>query len=121
MINVKPQIYTLLSEVDGAKVSYFHPESFTTLPAISYYEASNSTKVRTDNREKLAEIAVQVDVWAKTSGEASTLAEAVDTKMASIGFSRAFSGDQYEAKSKIHHKSMRFRGVINTDTLMVTQ
>jgi hypothetical protein len=121
LINIKPQIFELLSSIQGVKTTYFHPESFTVLPAISYYELSNSTKVRTDNRERLAEIAIQIDIWARTSGETSTLAEQVDAKMASIGLVRAFSGDLYESKSKIHHKSMRFRGVINTDTLMVTQ
>lgn len=121
MINIKPAVFELLSSINGAKVSYFHPESFVTLPAISYFELSNSTKVRTDGRERLAEIAIQIDVWAKSSSEASSLAEDVDNKMVSIGFTRSFSGDLFESRSKIHHKSMRFKGIINVDTNMVTQ
>lgn len=118
MINIKPQINDLLNEVPGVTVSYFYPEDFANLPHISYYEASNNEYLRTDGEEQLTDIAIQIDVWSKTS--TSELALLVDSKLSSIGFKREFSGDLKDP-SGLNHKSMRYRGIVDKDKKYVYQ
>lgn len=120
MINIKPQILNLLKET-GTEVTYFFPQSFAKVPIISYYELSNRTLVKSDGVEYSSEIHIEVDVWAKSSSEVSDIAIKVDDLMLSKGFYRAMAMDLYDQETKIHHKTMRYRGVVNDKTFMVTR
>lgn len=119
MINIKPQIYELLSSIPDAAVSYFYPQSFATLPAISYYELSNVVKTKADGVEYSSDIQIQIDIYAKTPAEASELAGAVDALMAGKGFTRSLAMDLID--KTMHHKTMRYRGVVCNTTFMVTR
>ena len=108
MINLKPQILKKLEEISDVEVSYFYPQNWSNLPAISYYEIDNSKASRADDEEYSSNIAIQIDVWAKSSSQCSKLAIQVNEKMESLEFERTLATDLFEQETKIYHKTMRF-------------
>lgn len=111
MINLKPQILKKLEEISDVEVSYFYPQKWTNLekkPAISYYEMDNSMSSKADDEEYSSNIAIQVDIWAKTPSKCSKLAIDVNTKMEDLDFERTLALDLFEQETKIYHKTMRF-------------
>lgn len=108
MINIKPRILKKLKEISDVEISYFYPQNWSKLPAISYYEMDNSVASRADDGEYSSNIAIQIDIWAKTPSKCSNLAIQVDTKMEELGFVRTLAVDLFEQETKIYHKSMRF-------------
>lgn len=54
----------------------------------------------------LAEYAV--DVWGKTSSEVGALMEKIDEILIKNNFTREFSGDVYDTKTWIFHKTSRY-------------
>ena len=111
MINLKPQIYEKLQEISNVEVSYFYPQKWTNLdskPAISYYEMDNSMSSKADDEEYSSSIAIQIDIWAKSSSKCSSLAIEVNTKMEELDLERTLATDLYEQETNIYHKTMRF-------------
>lgn len=117
MVNLKPQILQLLKTIEEAKqVSFYYPEEWSDdkLPAISYYEAQNSTDIKTmDGVEHTSNIVFIFDIWAKNPGKNSTIAVELNKKLQEIGFTREMSIDLYETATKLHHKSMRYRAIVD--------
>ncbi len=114
MINLKPQILKKLGEISDVKVSYYYPQKWSNLdkkPAISYYEMDNSVSSRADDEEYSSNIAIQVDVWAKSSSKCSKIAIEVNDKMEELDFERTLATDLYEQETKIYHKAMRFEKI----------
>ena len=118
MINIKPLILAELEKLN-VPVFFFHPSDWSTLPCITYYEASNTSYIRTDDQEQLSEINIQIDIWSETPSKNSELALQVDEKMSSIGFVRQFSGDLIN--DNIHHKTMRYRAIVDKNKNYVYQ
>ncbi|OMF54680.1 hypothetical protein BK138_16105 [Paenibacillus rhizosphaerae] len=116
MYDVKPEVNTLLSSIPGVTVSDAYPKDFTQLPHISFYENANNDPLKI-KAGPLSDIAIQVDIWHNRSTGA--LAAAVEAKMGSIGFRREFSADVPDPNVK--HKTMRYRGVVDTRTGLVYQ
>lgn len=118
MINIKPLI---LAEIDkiGIPVFFFYPSDWAKLPCISYYEASNTEYLRTDDEEQLSEINIQIDIWADKPSENSELALKVDERMDAIGFVRQFCGDLFN--DGIYHKTMRYRAIVDKEKKYVYQ
>lgn len=111
MINLKPQILKKLEEISDVEVSYFYPQKWTNLgknPAISYYEMDNSMSSKADDEEYSSNIAIQIDIWAKSSSKCSSLAIEVNDKMEELDFERTLALDLFEQETKIYHKTMRF-------------
>ncbi|MBR2744947.1 MAG: hypothetical protein IKE01_06625 [Clostridia bacterium] len=111
MNNLKPQIYNKLKEISNVEVSFFYPQKWTNLdtkPAISYYEINNSKASKADDGEYSSYIAIQVDVWTKSSSKCSELTILVNEKMEELGFERTLATDLFEQETKIFHKTMRF-------------
>lgn len=111
MINLKPQILKKLEEISNIEVSYFYPQKWTNLdkkPAISYYEMDNSMSSKADDEEYSSNIAIQIDIWAKSPSQCSKLAIEVNSKMENLDFERTLAVDLYEQETKIYHKTMRF-------------
>lgn len=111
MINLKPQILKRLEEIPDVEVSYFYPQKWTNLdkkPAISYFEMDNSVSSKADDKEYSSNIAIQVDIWAKSSSKCSNLAIEVNKKMEELEFERTLALDLFEQETKIYHKTMRF-------------
>lgn len=111
MINLKPQILKKLEEISDVEVSYFYPQKWSDLskrPAISYYEMDNSMASKADDEEYSSNIAIQIDIWAKSSSQCSKLAIQVNEKMEDLEFERTLALDLFEQETKIYHKTMRF-------------
>lgn len=108
MKNIKPQILKKLKEISDVEVSYFYPQNWSKLPAVSYYEMENSVASRADDGEYSSNIAVQIDIWAKTPSKCSSLAIQANKKMEELEFIRTLAVDLFEQETKIYHKSIRF-------------
>lgn len=108
MKNLKPQILKKLEEISDVEVSYFYPQNWAKLPAISYYEMDNSIASKADDEEYSSNITMQIDIWAKSSSQCSKLAIEVNKKMQELDFERTLALDLFEQETKIYHKTMRF-------------
>ena len=111
MTNLKPQILKKLEEISNVEVSYFYPQEWSNLSeksAISYYEMDNSISSKADDEEYSSNIAIQIDIWAKSPSQCSKLAIEVNRKMAELDFERTLALDLFEQETKIYHKTMRF-------------
>ena len=111
MKNLKPQILKKLEEISNVEVFYFYPQKWNNLenkPAISYYEMDNSMSSKADDEEYSSNIAIQIDIWAKSSSKCSKLAIEVNSKMEELEFERTLAVDLFEEETKIYHKTMRF-------------
>lgn len=110
MYDAKPEIHALLSSIEGVTVSDAYPQDFAVLPCISFYEIANVDPLRTHD-SPLSDISIQIDIWHnRSTGE---IASTVDEKMNSVGFRRAFATDVPDP-SGIKHKTMRYRGIVDT-------
>lgn len=121
MVSLSEQIYVILKTIADAKqVSFFYPQTWSKLPAITFYEQQNSEYARVDNgHEYLAQIAYQVDVWGKTPEDCLRIAAQVNDKLREIGLKREFMADLYD--NGLHHKTMRFGGKVQPDTERIYQ
>lgn len=107
MIDVNAEVRKLLETVDGAKVTFYHPQQFNNLPVISYYELTTTTGMCFDNAEQAQSSSVEIDIWGKGGGECSRLAVKVDKAMQNDGWYRELSRDM-PPENNIYHKTMRF-------------
>jgi hypothetical protein len=112
MDTLQAEVYTALTAT-GTHVDYQFPSDARQIPSISWYESANSVKARADNAEYLTDVAYVIDLWGATPEANATLALSVDTRLAALGLERTFSIDMYEQETQVHHKSMRYRGVIH--------
>ena len=111
MKTLKPQILKKLKEISDVEVSYFYPQRWNDLekkPAISYYEMDNSISSKADDEEYSSNIAIQIDIWAKSPSKCSKLAIDVNNKMVELDFERTLAMDLFEQETNIYHKTMRF-------------
>ncbi|WP_127539388.1 hypothetical protein [Paenibacillus illinoisensis] len=117
MYDIKPEVFAQLKEIAGVTISDAYPKDFSMLPHISFYEPSNNDPLGIKN-SPLTAVAIQVDIWHNKS--TGTLAAEVDVRMNSIGLRRDFSADVPDP-SGIKHKTMRYRGVVDSRSGRVTQ
>lgn len=117
MYDIKPDVLTVLKEIPSVTVSDAYPTDWSKLPHISFYEIANSDPLGI-KAGPLTTIAVQVDIWHKASTGA--LSAAVDSRLNSIGLRREFSADIPDPAG-IKHKTMRYRGVVDSRSGRVSQ
>lgn len=123
MLDSKAWVYGLLKNNTALttalgssdRIQYMYPNTFNTLPVVTYQEINNRNVEFYDNAAFADEITIQVGVWANTSTTA--LAKLVDAVFAANLFTRDFSSDVPEPDAKIYHRVMRFHRVINADDL----
>lgn len=116
MYDIKPTVRTLLLEIAGLKsVTDAYPAATAEYPCISFYEIGNNNLMNTNNI--FSDISIQIDVWSK--GSTGAIAQAVEEKMNSIGFTRQFAQDVPDANIK--HKTMRYHGIIDSRDNSVKQ
>ena len=108
MLDVNKIIRDILGNIDGVKVTFYHPGEFNVLPIISYYELTTNTGLCYDNAEQAQKSSVVIDIWGKGGGECSRLAIEVDKLMQNGGWYREFSRDM-PPEDGIYHKSMRYQ------------
>ena len=113
MINLKSSVYsamltsTAIQSLVSSRIHFHYPDSFVTLPCISYFEMNNSESFHADNVEVESLILFRVDLWGTDS--LSTLALAVDDVMKGEGFFRIGSVDLFEQDTNIFHKSVTYQ------------
>lgn len=117
MYDVKPIVNTLLESISDVTVSDAYPSDISKLPHISFYEIANNDALLI-TKGPLSDISIQVDIWHNRSTGA--LAAAVDEKMNRIGFRRQFASDVPDPTG-IKHKTMRYRGIVDSRTNLVHQ
>lgn len=117
MYDVKPIVKQLLEAIPGVTVSDAYPTDWTKLPHISFYEIANVDPAKFSG-QPLVDVSIQVDVWHNQSTGA--LAAQIDERMNSIGFRRQFAADVPDP-SGIKHKTMRYRGLVDTRHMRVYQ
>jgi hypothetical protein len=105
MISKKEDIVTALNTI--AETFYFHPETFTTLPLISFYEIDNSEAQHADDKEIVSRLEYVIDIWSNTS--TTSLTNQVNEKMQGLGFKRTKCIDMYEKDTKIRHTHLRYQ------------
>lgn len=117
MYDAKPEIFTLLKSIPDVTVTDTFPKGVAETPRITFYELANLDPLKISNGP-LSEIAIQIDVWHKSS--TGNLAAAVNTKMNSLGFRREFAADIPDP-SGIKRKTMRYGGKVDSRTNLVHQ
>jgi len=123
MLDVKKFVYdslkadTALVAALGSntKIQYFYPNSFNTLPIITYQETNNRNADFFDNKPFSDESTIQIDVWTNVSTTA--IAKLVDSVMQNLLFTRDFSSDVPNPDEKIFHRVMRYRRTFTADDL----
>jgi len=96
-------------------VYYHYPAAWSQLPCISWRESGNRELMQADGREALSEVTYTVDVWARLPAEVHEIGERVDKYFAAIRLRREYSADLYESSTGYHHKTMRYRAVIDPE------
>lgn len=98
-------------ESTGAQVWYFYPQSWASLPAVSWRESANREGAQADGREHLAELEYTIDLWSGSPEVNMELAGKVDAALAGIRLRRVGSADLFESATGMHHRSLRYRCV----------
>ena len=111
MINVKDKLVNELEKVVN-NVSDTYPQSFQTMPAVSYCEENNSVYEETDEGEVSSLIRFRIDIWDNVS--TSQTAVKIDEVISKFGFKRIACSDVGEPTG-IKHKLMRYEAVIDID------
>lgn len=102
-----------LLEQTGLPVSYSYPAAWSRFPCLSWYESGNRVYAQADAREHLTELTYVVDAWADAPEALAVAGLAVDECLAEAGFRRTFAQDLYENRTRLHHRTMRYRAVVD--------
>lgn len=95
---------------------FFYPDSFSTLPMLTYSESLNADTEYFDDVPKASRVVYTFDIYSKTS--TSAIYDALKAAMNALLFNQDFATDLYETVTKIHHKNIRFSRTIRTDDLI---
>ena len=107
MIDANADAAKILGDMD-ISVVYIRPDSFTRLPAVSYYALTEQGGFYCDNEEWIQDCTIQLDIWAKSHEECGALACRVNDKMEKNGYHRQMSMDVPSGRDGVCHKTMRF-------------
>lgn len=116
MYDAKSQVAKKLAEISGVNVAASHEMGMKSIPCIIYSEADNRPVSRAS--ERLVDAVYKIDVYSNTS--TTSIVNSVITKMDSLGLIRDFCQD-LDDPSGLRHKTMRFKGIIDTQTEIVYQ
>ena len=103
----KKDIYTILSQISGAKVYQTRPEIIKELPAITFNIGSNVPEYVLDKDIGMQNIEVIIDIFAKTSAESGELLATLEETMLENGYRLIFNMDMPE--NDLHHITTRFK------------
>lgn len=120
METLQPEVHTALQST-GYDISYFHPQKKAVVKCISFYESMNKVREAINNTEFLVDVEYVVDLWALTPEETMEMSGAVNTVLSALGLQRTYSKDLYEQETRIHHRNMRYGGIIRTDEQRIYQ
>lgn len=107
MVDVNNEVKKILAAVDGVNSVYYHPDSFNSLPVISYYDLATNTGLCYDNAEYSQCSDAAIDIWGKSGAQCARIAVSVDKAMQDSGWKRELSRDM-PPEDGVYHKTMRF-------------
>ena len=102
-----------LLEATGLPVSYRYPAAWNAFPCLAWAETGNRVQAQADGREYLTELTYTVDIWAEGPEGLAAAGAAVDAQLAGAGLRRTFAQDLYEDKTRLHHRAMRYRALVD--------
>ncbi|MFM1581212.1 hypothetical protein ABGF48_03275 [Helcococcus bovis] len=111
MINFKPELVTLLKQVNN-NVAESWTDEWTRTPIIIYEEEANEPYTLATKGEVLTLLRYRIDIYSKSS--TSSLKLAINDKLTERGFTRLQSIDNNDENWR--HSIMRFEGVIDLTT-----
>ena len=98
-----------------SNVFYFYPASWVRLPCVAWRESGNRELARADGREILTECTYTVDIWSDSPQTNADLADEIMTRMSVSRLTRTYSADVFETSTRLHHRVLRFRAVVDED------
>lgn len=108
----KADIYNCLKELEltntNLKVYQTRPETFKTIPVITFSLSENACNYDLANNIGYQEIIVQVDVWSNSSTSVSELIDDVEEAMRNIFYQLSSCYDVDNIDSSIRHSVLRF-------------
>ncbi len=114
MITLSGRVKALLEGL-GAPVYYFHPQNWLALPVIAWRESGSREVGQADGREHLAELTYSVDLYARSPEENAALCAALDARMFAARLRRDYMADLFDARTGLHHRSLRYRAVADAE------
>lgn len=112
MKDINTEAQKALKKLDCAVV-YQYPDSFSRLPAVSYYTLTEKGAFYCDNEESVQEGHIQVDVWARVPKECGELSVKINDILECDGWTREMSMDVPKKDEKVYHRTMRFKKYFN--------
>lgn len=100
----KADIYTALSTnlPEGTFIASTQPESLVQLPAVIFSIEDNSVRLDLDNDIVAQDIVAIVDIYAKTSVEASSLVASIEAILRGLGYKLTFNNEVPNIGSLVH-------------------
>lgn len=108
MIDINSEAKKVL-DMTRYNVVYQHPEHFTKLPVVSYYNLSEKGAFYADNCECIQSGYIQADIWSKSPKECFDISININDAFTSDGWTREMSMDVPKGDDKVYHRTMRFK------------
>ena len=114
MNTLQMRIKELLGQC-GLPVSYAYPAAWRTFPCCAWRESGSRAYRQADGREHLTELSYTIDVWADAPGSLREASAMIDEVLDDEGIRRVASHDLYETGSRLYHRVMRYRAVVDAE------
>lgn len=111
MFKPKEEVYQVLSKLPYW-ISQREPNKFKELPTVIFRCSNNVVNLDLDNKISSQDIAIIIDVYAKTSSEATKILEEVESKMRENYYRMTFSSDEVPSNNGISRINTRFEKTI---------
>ena len=111
MFKPKEEVFKILNELKYW-VSQNQPNRFKELPSIIFKCANNTVNPDLDNEILSQDLTIIIDIYAKTSSEATRILEEVESKMRENLYRMTFSNDEVPSNAGIYRINARFEKTI---------
>lgn len=111
MFKPKEEVYKILSELPYW-VGQNQPNKFKELPSIIFKCSNNAVNPDLDNEILSQNLTIIIDIYAKTSSEATKILEEVENKMRENYYRMTFSSDEVPSNRGISRINTRFEKTI---------
>ena len=107
MFKLKEEVYKILNELPYW-VGQREPNKFSELPSIIFKCSNNAVNLDLDNEILSQDLSIVIDIYAKTSGEATRILAEVESKMRENYYHMTFSSDEVPSNAGISRINARF-------------
>lgn len=109
------QVFATLDSIENASTHFCYPQNWPEGTVITYAELQQEAARYEDDEEILTKLQVKVDVYDASPERVKQVVREVKSKLKAIGLNRTHQMDLYETDSGLHHKTMRFAGLLMGD------